>query len=414
MELPAGQVVDVRGAGVAEGQRPQEVVREALSRPGADLGGFLAGAESPLLVVINDATRPTPSAEVLSIIRDGLEVWLGDAGHRLSFVIATGTHRSPLPAEIERLVGVDFARDHADRIFVHDAGDDKNLVYLGRTSRGVEVEVNRSLVEARSVIVINSVEPHYFAGYTGGRKSIVPGLAGYRTVRGNHHLALAPQSGALRLQGNPVHEDLQEAAALSLAGKRVYSIQLVLDKAHSIMFAAAGDLGESFAAAVAVAERRFVVDIERPYDVVVSVAPHPMDCDLYQANKAIQSGAEAVADGGILIVVSECPFGLGKNRTLYDTLAAVSSPGEALERLSRQEYRLGLHQPARVARILQRAEIWLVSSLSDEVVSAMFMRPFPDVPAAVNAALRARGTGARVLVLTEASITVPRVLQHGG
>jgi nickel-dependent lactate racemase len=374
------------------------------------LNAFLAAAESPLLVVINDATRPTPSADVLAVIRDRLEAWLGGApGRELSFAVATGTHRALLPGEIERVLGPDVAQAHRGRIFVHDALDERNLMYLGRTSRGVEVEANRLLVEARSIIAINSVEPHYFAGYTGGRKSLFPGLAGYRTVRGNHALSMESGSEALRLEGNPVHEDLQEALALGIAGKRVYSIQLVLDKVHSIGFAAAGSMEESFAAAVAVAERQFVVDIDRPYEVVVSVVPYPMDCDFYQSNKAIQSGARAVADGGVLIIVSECPFGLGENQTLYDTLTAAASPEDALERLAGQEYRLGLHQPARVARILQRAEIWVVSSLSDEVVSAMFMRPFAGVQSAVDAALRSQGAGARVLVLTEASITVPRV-----
>ena len=145
----------------------------------------------------------------------------------------------------------------------------------------------------------------------------------------------------------------------------------------------------------------------------MAVAPHPMDCNLYQTNKAIQSGALAVKDGGVLIVVSECPFGLGENQTLFDMLAAAESPAQALERADLEEYRLGVQQATRIAAILERAEIWVVSSLKDDDVRAMFMTPFADVQSAVDAALVKQGADARVLFLTEASITVPRVRGAG-
>ena len=127
------------------------------------------------------------------------------------------------------------------------------------------------------------------------------------------------------------------------------------------------------------ADKQFVLDIDRRYEVVVAVAPHPMDCNLYQTNKAIQSGALAVKDGGVLIVVSECPFGLGENQTLFDMLAAADSPAQALERADLEEYKLGVQQATRIAAILERAEIWMVSSLRDEDVRAMFMTPFASV-----------------------------------
>ena len=142
------------------------------------------------------------------------------------------------------------------------------------------------------------MEPHYFAGYTGGRKSLFPGLAGYETVWANHTLSMEPGSESLILEGNPVHEDLEEALAVGIAGKQVFSIQLVLDKDHRVGFAAAGSLDETFRRAVAVADKQFVLDIERRYEVVVAVAPHPMDCNFYQTNKAIQSGALAVEGRG--------------------------------------------------------------------------------------------------------------------
>ena len=138
-----------------------------------------------------------------------------------------------------------------------------------------------------------------------------------------------------------------------------------------------------------------------------------MDCNFYQTNKAIQSGALAVKDGGVLIVISECPFGLGENQTLYDMLAAAESPDAALERADQEEYRLGVQQATRVASVLRRAAIWAVTSLPEERVRAMFMTPFANVQDAVDAALAQQGPEAKVLFLTEASITVPRPRSAG-
>ncbi len=411
VELEERRVAGVLGADVVRAADPAAVLRTALTAPGNEIAAFLAGAPSPLLVVVNDGTRPTPSAEVLAVLRPALEAWMRPVRRELAFVVATGTHRAALPQELERIFGVDLVRAHAGRIFCHDAKDEESLVYLGRTLRGTEVWVSRLLAEARSVVIINSVEPHYFAGYTGGRKSLLPGLAGYQTVWANHRLSMEPGSQHLVLGGNPVHEDLEEALALGVAGKEVYSIQLVLDKDHRVGFASAGTLEKTFREAVAVADKQFVLEIGRRHEVVVAVAPPPMDCNFYQTNKAIQSGALAVKDGGILIVVSECPFGLGENQTLFDMLAAADSPAEALDCAGRTEYKLGVQQATRIASILDRVEIWVVSSLRADDLRAMFMTPFTSVQAALDAALVRLGDEAQVLFLTEASITVPRVVR---
>ena len=242
VELDSRRIAGVLGANVERAADPAAVLKAALAAPSAEFEAFLATAPSPLLVVVNDGTRPTPSADVLAMVRPALEEWLRPSGRELAFVIATGTHRCALPREVERILGFDVAKAHASRIFCHDAKDQDSLVHLGRTKRGTEIWVNRLLAEARSVVLINSVEPHYFAGYTGGRKSLFPGLAGYETVWANHKLSMQAGSEHLVLTGNPVHEDLEEATALGVTGKQVYSVQLVLDKDHRVGFASAGSL----------------------------------------------------------------------------------------------------------------------------------------------------------------------------
>jgi nickel-dependent lactate racemase len=413
VEIEQSRIAGVLGANVERAADPAAVLRTALTKPGEEFEAFLASVPSPLLVVVNDGTRPTPSAAVLAELRPALERWLQAPGRELSFAVATGTHRVASPQELGHIFGAELAKAHAARIFSHDAKDRDSLVHLGQTKRGTDVWVNRLLAEARGVVLINSVEPHYFAGYTGGRKSLFPGLAGYDTVWANHRLSMEVGSQHLMLEGNPVHEDLEESLVLGIAGRQIYSIQLVLDKDHRIGFASAGSLDRSFAEALAVADKQFVLELEQRHDVVVAVAPHPMDCNFYQTNKAIQSGALAVKPGGVLVVVSECPYGLGENQTLYDMLAASDSPADALARAERQEYKLGVQQATRIADIMERAEIWVVSSLKDDDVRAMFMTPYASVQAAVDAALARQGEAAQVLFLTEASITVPRVRGAG-
>lgn len=413
VEVEDGRVAGVLSANVGKAGDPEGILRAAVVAPGVAFETFLAGARSPLLVVVNDATRPTPSSEVLRVLRPALEAWLAVGDRKLDFIVATGTHRVALPEELDKIFGAGLARAHAARIHSHDAKAEDELVNMGRTARGTEILVNRLLAEAGSVVVINSVEPHYFAGYTGGRKSLFPGIAGYETVWANHKLSMQPGSELLLLEGNPVHEDLMEQLAVGIAGKQVYSIQLVLDGEHHIGFAAAGGLEATWGQAIAVADRQFVLEIDRPYEVVVAVAPHPMDCNFYQTNKAIQSGALALAPGGVLIAVSECPFGLGENQTLFDMLSASESPGHALARVNVEEYRLGVQQAARIAAILERGEIWAVTSLRDKDVRAMFMTPYGSVQEAVGAALAQKGGEAQVLFMMEASITVPRVRAAG-
>ena len=443
VDIDSQRVGGVLTAKTERATDPGGALRRALDESRPTFREFLEHAPSPMLVIANDATRPTPTAAVMRLIAGDLERWLAGGedganadpaagadsgagespaagpnpgagapqarGRELAFVVATGTHRVASPQELTTIFGEEVAEKHAERIFSHDCKDRDSLVFAGETSRGNQLWVNRLLAEARSVISINSVEPHYFAGYTGGRKSLFPGLAGYDTVKFNHMHSLHGGSDTLILEGNPVHEDLDEATRLVSRDKHLYSIQLVLDEDHGIGFAAGGALEESFRKAVAVADRQFVLELDEAFDIVVSVAPHPMDCNLYQTNKAIRSGALALKPGGILIVVSECPHGLGDNTTLVDLLAAADSPDQVLDDATRSEYKLGLQQATGIARVLQQGDIWIVSSLSPEQMRSIFFLPFTSVQAAVDAALLKKGPGAKVLFLLESSITVPRV-----
>ncbi|MBO4278777.1 MAG: DUF2088 domain-containing protein, partial [Spirochaetales bacterium] len=184
-----------------------------------------------VLVIVNDGTRPTPTRFVMDAIGPALEK------EDVSFLIATGSHRAPTEQEYDFIFG-SWYQIFKDRVFVHDCHAMDEMDYYGRTSRGTELYLNKLVRKASKVIVIGSVEPHYFAGYTGGRKGFLPGVAAYSSIEHNHKMALSPDAKTLALEGNPVHEDLMEA--MTLVKCPVYSIMTVLDRDHEIDTVTAG------------------------------------------------------------------------------------------------------------------------------------------------------------------------------
>ncbi len=375
-----------------------EILHQAMAAPlGAPPFREFVRGGGEVLFVVNDATRPTPTARVLDIIAGDLE------GVPVRFIVATGIHRAPTEDEYRQIFG-DHYDTYRDRIHAHDARRDE-MVVLGTSKNGTEMEVNRIGAEAERIVLIGSVEPHYFAGYTGGRKSFLPGIASYKTIEQNHKLALSSAAKALALEGNPVHEDMIDA--LTSVKMEVFSIQTVLDKHHRIYAATAGHIHESFHAAIDKANEVFAAKIPRREAVVVSVVKYPQDIDLYQAQKGIDNGKLALAEGGVLILVAKCRTGIGEE-SFADLLASASSPQDALDRIA-QKYVVGYHKAAKMAEIGLWAETWGVTDLPSDRLESMFIRPFTSLQEALDTALEAQGPDAKVLVLTDGGMTVPLV-----
>jgi lactate racemase len=375
-----------------------EILEQALAHPLAakSLREFLLDG-TKVLFVVNDATRPTPTARILDHLAGVIE---DKSPH---FLVATGSHRPPAPAEFTEIFGPWFERFHQS-IFVHDAHAQTDMVPLGKTSRGTPLALNRRVVEANKIVAISSVEPHYFAGYTGGRKSFFPGAAAYATMEHNHRLALEAGVAPLALAGNPVHEDLAEAME-SLEGKEIYSLQVVLDRSHRICAAFTGSLEETFTAAVYKAREVFAVEVSELADIVVTVAPAPMDIDLFQAHKAIEHGKLALKEGGILILVSQCPMGVG-NEGFYRLLCRATDPEEVFA-LIEGSYNLGDHKAAKIADLAVKARIWGVTDLDPSILEKAFIRPYSDLQGALNAAIAEQGPHAQILFLMNGSMLVP-------
>jgi len=378
------------------------VIRNALANPigTGSLSEFLKDARD-VLFLVNDATRPTPTARILDIIeRDIKDI-------NISFMIATGNHRAPTEEEYIQIFSERHCSRYKDRIFSHDARKGRDMVFLGTSKNGTEMRINRMGVEAHKIVIISSVEPHYFAGYTGGRKSFLPGIAAFETIEQNHKLALKPEACALRLEGNPVHEDMIDA--LKTVKKEIFAINIVLDKDHRIYAAAAGDIYKSMDQAVARAEEVFVARIKGKADIVVSVVKYPADIDLYQAQKGLDNAKHALKEGGILILVAKCRMGTGE-MSFVDLLSSADSPGEVLECIG-EKYVLGYHKAAKMADISSWAQIWAVTDLAPELLEKIFLRPFSSLQSALDEAMKEKGRDARVLVLMDGSLTIPCVAQ---
>ena len=280
------------------------------------------------------------------------------------------------------------------------------MVLLGTTRNGTEMWLNELAVKADRLVIITSVEPHYFAGYTGGRKSFLPGVAAYKTIEQNHRLAMRPEAQALRLDGNPVHEDMVDAIN-ELHGKPIFAIQVVLDRHQQIYRVAAGDLQRSFHKAVEWANQVFCVDIHEKADVVISIASYPMDIDLYQSQKAIENGKRALKPGGSIILVSKCRAGIG-DEAFYEQLSRSKDPDQVLKNLE-VEYKLGHHKAAKMAELAKCAEINAVTSLEDKTLHDINIVPYRTVQEALDTVLRRR-PHAKVMVIYDGSVVVPKLV----
>jgi nickel-dependent lactate racemase len=398
--LSEDNVMSVVYPNKVEEQNEKEILLRAIENPinSKSFKQFLSDAKD-VLFIVNDGTRPTPTAKVLDIIYNQIK------NENIKFIIATGVHRAPTQEEFDFIFGK-YYNNFKDRIHVHDSKKDEDMVHIGTSKNGTEMYVNRLGMEAHKIVIIGSVEPHYFGGYTGGRKSFLPGIASRKTIAQNHKHALKLEAQALALDGNPVHEDMIDALK-TIADKEIFSIQTVLDGERRLYGVTCGHIHDSFYAAIDKAKEVFCVKIPEKADIVVSVAPYPMDIDLYQSQKALDNGKLALKKDGILIMVSKCRTGIGEP-TFFELLSSSKSPKEALETIDKG-YKLGYHKAAKMAEIGTWAEMWGVTDLEDKDMNAIFIKPFHNLQEALNKAIEKKGKNSKIIFLMDGSITVPMI-----
>jgi nickel-dependent lactate racemase len=322
----------------------------------------------------------------------------------LKFIVALGSHRAPMNDEFIQIFG-QYCNIYKDRILIHDANNNANLTFLGKTRMNTPVWLNSAIWEADKIIVINSVEPHYFAGFTGGRKSFLPGVAGLETITANHKLSLQPQAKTLALEGNPVNEDMNEIARM--VPRDVFSIQVVIDDNHKLFSIRYGDIFTSEEQAIEDAKKIFCVPIKEKADIVIALIQEPYDVNFYQSQKGMENAKLTLKDNGIMIVTSKCRKGVGDDEFIK-TIASCKSPKEVIEKVSK-DFKLGRHKSAKLAETMQWAEIWTVMPINDDVVKSIFMTPYSDINTALQKAIEKKGKDATILILPDASLTVPLI-----
>jgi nickel-dependent lactate racemase len=371
----------------------QVEIRRALAEPiGAPRLSELAARARAAAIVVSDVTRPCPSYRFLPALLDELAPL---TPREVSILFALGGHRAHTREEQVRLVGEEVAA-RGVRLVDLDAS---RCVPLGATRRGTHLEVFQDYLDADLRICTGNIEYHYFAGFSGGAKAVVPGLCSYAAIRDNHSMMLAPTAKAGIIDGNPVREDIDEAGELIGID---FIFNVLLDEQKRIVNAVAGHYLEAHRAGCEIYDRRCDLRVPEAADVVIaSPGGRPKDINLYQAQKTLDNVGGAVRDGGVIVLVARCGEGFGQ-RVFEEWLTGMGAPQVLIDRIQ-HEFVLGGHKAAAVAGLLARADVYLVSDFPDDVVRSMCMTPFPTVDMAVAAALDRVGDGARCLVVPHGS-----------
>jgi nickel-dependent lactate racemase len=361
----------------------------------------IAKARSKVAIVVDDATRKAPSEVMLLAVLAELNLG-GVPDENITVIFGCGTHRAVKPEEATALLGAEALR--RVNVISHDC-QAQDLVNVGSTKTfGNKVLLNRVFAEADVKVLLGDVGFHYYAGYGGGRKSVLPAVSCEETIKHNHAMLLHANARTGVLEDNPVHKDMTEAAKLA---KVDFIVNVVENKKGEIVKAFAGDMEQAFMEAVKLVDEMFRVIIDRRADIiVVSAGGYPADINLYQAYKGLDNALDAVKRGGVIILVAECPEGHG-NQVFYDWMTRLGDL-KNVEREIKRNFVMGGHKAYYLLKALQNHQIILVSSMPDYYATSIFkLKTARAVNDALAEALRIAGSASRVWVMSQGSYTLP-------
>ncbi len=355
------------------------------------------------VIVVSDATRPVPTRLLLPQILTTISSACPKT--HITILVATGLHRPSSPSELRAMLGDEVLGSH--EVINHDANDAACQTYLGTTTRGTFAHLDRRYVEADFRIATGYVEPHFFAGLTGGRKSLVPGIAGAETIKANHSPAFIAHPFARfgNMCGNPIYEDAVEIAQMAPPD---FCVNVTIDAQHQITGIAAGEMQAVSDRLIQEQLTTCFFPLKIPYDVVVcNNGGYPLDLNLYQAVKSMAIGELAVKPGGAIIACNECSDGIGHD-TFDKLIKSYSNPAELLRSIERRAVQgPDLWQVQVLARVLTKTNIYVVSSLKREDLGTIGMKYVPSVEDALSDISAARGSLGRVLVLPDGPLAIP-------
>jgi len=396
-----GSIEPKEKPGVADGNAE---IERALREPlGSKTLGEIVKPEHKVAIVVDDVTRPAPSHLMVPPILGELNE-AGVKDGNMTVIFGCGTHRAVKREEAIRLLGEEIF--NRVKTLSHDCRA-KDLVHVGTTQKhGNKVYLNRVFAEADVRILTGDIGFHYYAGYGGGRKSVLPAVSGEETIKHNHAMILHPNAKTGVLEDNPIHEDMMETARLA---KVDFVLNVVTNSKGEVVRAFAGDLEQVFYEGVKLVDEMYRVQVDRKADIViVSSGGYPADVNLFQAYKGVDSALEIVKRGGVVVLVAECPEGHG-NEVFYDWMVKFNDL-KAVEREIKRNFVLGGHKAYYLLKALQNHQIILVSSMPDYYASNIFkVKTARAVNDALNDAFRIAGANAKVWVMPYGNFTHPEV-----
>jgi nickel-dependent lactate racemase len=365
----------------------EKLVRESLRKPiGSEPLHILASKKRKVVILITDKTRATPNRLLLEALLSELRA-VGIERSSVEIVIATGLHKPHAREEMEELVGKSIVEEYT--IYSHNSDDDKSMVYLGRTSYGTEVYINKSVFDAELIIGVGLIEPHFFAGYSGGRKLILPGVSATKTVYQNHGYKMLshPKADYGFLEGNPVHEDMVEAS--KLVKNYRFIVHVLLDKEKRVFSVVAGSPYEAHEHGVRELDR--YVKVEAPFEAdltIVTNGGYPLDRDLYQAVKGMATASRVTRKGGYIVILSECIDGVGHE--YFRELASISrKPEEILDYIKRYEPLRDQWEVQKLEQVLLKNRVVVVTkNIKHSVLEEMNLVPASTAEEALEIACR--------------------------
>ena len=384
------------------GQR--ELVEEALKNPiGSETLESLAADKENIVLIASDHTRPVPSKVLVPPMLDAIR--RGNPNARITILIATGCHRGTTKAELIEKFGPEIVE--REEILIHDCAEEENMVTIGTLPSGGVLRINRIAAEADLLISEGFIEPHFFAGFSGGRKSVLPGIAARETVYWNHNAEFiaSPLARTGILDGNPIHADMIYAARTA---KLAFICNVVINAKHQVVGAFAGDCEKAH-----VAGSEFLKGLclcpKAPADIVItSNNGHPLDQNIYQAVKGMTAGEATCREGGVIIMVAACNDGHG-GESFMKTMTQDISAAEILAQIQatpKPDTVPDQWESQILARILSRFHVVLVSECDPELVRAMKMHPASDLPQALEIAENLLGKSGTVTVIPEGISTI--------
>ncbi len=357
-----------------------------------------------LIIIVEDITRPNPDyREILDSLIEELKIG-GIPDEKIKFIVAYGTHRQHRAEENKKIYGDALISRFQ---FIDHNPDADDLVTLGKLSTGNELWVNKHVAQADFLIATGNIEPHAFAGYGGGRKAILPGISGRKTITNNHSKVCRTGTEIGKLENNPIHEEMLEAACRVAETKPFFILNVIRNSKKEVVGVVAGDFEKAFSAGIKIARSLYSVTVPEKAEVIISsCGGYPKDLNLYQSQKTVTASAEITKEGGTIVLLAECRDGVGQ--AIFEKWLRKHRLEEILHK-KEEDIEVEGHRAYLTAKILTKCEVIVVSSLAKELVEEMHFTYKKDINETLAYLRKKHGNNFKAYIIPNGAAILPIV-----